>query len=193
LGKKRNELKRKVHGFHVKKEEERAEDMARVKSKRKFKNSKKDPGPRDIDEIDRKVILELQDDARAPYKDIGRRLRISEGTVRNRVMKLIDRGILKLEARVDPFALPHKISALVGVNLRERDPEQKMREIQKIPGVTSVWNATGRYDLFFEVMVDSLQELNKLLFNIDRNYVGGVSGTETFITLSSETKSFKLS
>src|SRR5512136_2123769 len=131
--------------------------------------------PKGIDDLDQKIIHELQGDARAPFKDIAKRLRISEGTARNRVIKLIDRGVLKLEARVDPFALPHKIPALVGVSLREKDPEEKMREIEKIPGVTSVWNTTGPYDLFFEVMVDSLQELNRILFGIDRNYVKGVA------------------
>ena len=145
-----------------------------------------------IDDLDRKIIHELQGDARAPFKDIAKRLRISEGTARNRVIKLTDRGVLKLEARVDPFAFAHKIPALVGVSLRERDPEQKMREIERIPGVTSVWNTTGPYDLFFEVMVDSLQELNNILFGIDRNYVKGVSRTETFVVLSSGTKFFKL-
>ena len=162
--------------------------------------TKKDPAekskqggkPKDIDELDRKIIHELQGDARASFKDVANKLRISEGTARNRVIKLIGKGVLKLEARVDPFALPHKIPALVGVSLRERDPEQKMREIERIPGVTSVWNTTGPYDLFFEVMVDSLEELNKMLFGIDRNYVKGVLRTETFVILSSGTKFFKL-
>jgi len=162
--------------------------------------TKKDPADKlrkkgilkDIDDLDRKIIHELQGDARAPFKDIAKRLRISEGTARNRVIRLIDRGVLKLEARVNPFALPHKIPALVGVSLREKDPEEKMREIEKLPGVTSVWNTTGPYDLFFEVMVDSLQELNRILFGIDRNYVKGVLRTETFVILSSSTKFFKL-
>ena len=162
--------------------------------------TKKDPAEKsrkkgilkDIDDLDRKIIRELQGDARAPFKDIAKRLRISEGTARNRVIRLIDRGVLKLEARVNPFALPHKIPALVGVSLREKDPEEKMREIEKLPGVTGVWNTTGPYDLFFEVMVDSLQELNRILFGIDRNYVKGVARTETFVILSSGTKFFKL-
>jgi Lrp/AsnC family transcriptional regulator for asnA, asnC and gidA len=148
---------------------------------------------RGIDELDKKIILELQEDARASFKDLARKLRVSEGTVRNRVLRLIGGGILKLQARVNPFAFPHKISALVGVNLKERHPEKQMEEIRKIPCVTSVWNATGRYDLFFEVMVDSLKELNEVLLKIDRDYVRGISQTETFITLSSGTKFFKLS
>ena len=156
------------------------------------RKSKQGGNTRDIDDLDRKIIHELQGDARVPFKDIAKRLRISEGTARNRVIKLTDRGVLKLEARVDPFALPHRIPALVGVSLRERDPEQKMREIEKIPGVTSAWNTTGPYDLFFEVMVDSLEELNRMLLGIDQNYVKGISRTETFVILSSSTKFFKL-
>jgi Lrp/AsnC family transcriptional regulator for asnA, asnC and gidA len=157
------------------------------------KHSGKEGTARGIDELDKKVILELQEDARASFKDIAGKLRVSEGTVRNRVLRLIEEGILKLQARVNPFAFPHKISALVGVNLKERHPEKKMEEIKRIPHVTSVWNVTGRYDLFFEVMVDSLGELNDVLLKIDRDYVGGISQTETFITLSSDTKFYKLS
>jgi Lrp/AsnC family transcriptional regulator, regulator for asnA, asnC and gidA len=157
------------------------------------KNLRKEVTTKGIDELDKKIILELQGDARASFKDIARKLRVSEGTARNRVMRLIGAGILKLQARVNPFAFSHKISALVGVNLKERHPEKQMEEIKKIPCVTSVWNATGRYDLFFEVMVDSLKELNEVLLKIDRDYVRGISQTETFITLSSDTKFFKLS
>jgi len=53
---------------------------------------------KDIDALDRKIILELQEDARRPYKDIAGKLNVSEGTIKNRVTRLINRGVLKLEA-----------------------------------------------------------------------------------------------
>ncbi len=146
-----------------------------------------------LDDIDRKIILELQEDARRQFKIIAKKLNVSEGTIKNRVTRLKNRGILKLEARVNPFALPNTISALVGVNLKERDHEKKIKEIEKIPAVTAVWNATGRFDLFFEVMVDSLNSLNDILFREDFSKIGGIRYTETFLTLSSSTKYFKLS
>jgi Lrp/AsnC family transcriptional regulator for asnA, asnC and gidA len=148
---------------------------------------------KNIDTLDRKIILALQEDARRPYKDIAIKLKVSEGTIKNRVTRLINRGVLKLEARVNPFALPNRISAIVGVNLKERDHEKKIKDIEKIPGVTSAWNATGRFDLFFEIMVDSMNSLNDILFRNDLNRIGGISYTETFITLYSNTKYFKLS
>lgn len=146
-----------------------------------------------IDDTDRKIILELQEDARKQFKMIAQKLDVSEGTIKNRVTRLKNRGILKLEARVNPFALPHTISALVGVNFKERDHEKKIEEIEKIPAVTAVWNATGRFDLFFEVMVDSLSSLNDILFREELNKIDGIRYTETFVTLSSNTKYFKIS
>ena len=145
-----------------------------------------------LDNIDREIILELQKDARRQYKLIAKKLNVSEGTIKNRVTRLINRGILKLEARVNPFALPNQISAVVGVNLKERNHEEKIKEIEKIPGITSVWNAAGRFDLFFEIMVDSLNSLNDILFRKDLKEIGGISYTETYIILYSNTKYFKL-
>ncbi len=147
----------------------------------------------DIDDLDKRIILELQQDARKPYKEIAKKVEVSEGTVRNRVVRLIDRGILKLQARVNPFAFPNKISALVGVSVKGREHEETMERIAQIPCVTSVWNATGRFDLFFEVMVDSLEDLNNVLFGKVLGEIGGVLNTETFVTLHSTTKYFKLS
>lgn len=145
-----------------------------------------------IDALDREIIGELQEDARKAFKGIARRLKVSEGTVKNRVNRLMKNGVLKLEARVNPFSLPNKIAAIVALDLIERNHEEIMKKIEKIPNVTSVWNATGRYDLFFEVMVDSLNELNKILFLRDLSNIGGIDRSETFILLSSNTKFFKL-
>jgi Lrp/AsnC family transcriptional regulator for asnA, asnC and gidA len=148
---------------------------------------------KDIDTLDKEIILELQEDARRPYKDIATKLNVSEGTVKNRVTRLLNRDLLKLEARVNPFALPHSISALVGVNLKSRNYEETMREIEKIPEITSVWSATGRFDLFFEIMVDSLDSLYGILYRKEFREIESISYTETHVTLSSRTKFFKLS
>ena len=145
-----------------------------------------------IDALDRRIIWELQEDARRPFKAIARTVNVSEGTVKNRVNRLIKNGVLKLEARVNPFSLPSKIVAVVALTLIERNHEEVMKKIEKLPSVTSVWNATGRYDLFFEVMVDSLNELNDVLFLRDLSSIGGIDKSETFILLSSRTKYFKL-
>jgi len=148
---------------------------------------------KDIDELDRQIILMLQENARLPYKNIAQALNVSEGTVKNRVTRLLERNILILKGRVNPFALPNRISALVAVTLKDRTHEKTMREIMKIPGMCCVWNGTGRYDLFFEIMVESMEALNDVLFRKYLNKIEGIRSTETFVVLSSDTKYFKLS
>ncbi len=145
-----------------------------------------------IDALDRKIILALQEDARRAYKDLAKKFEVSEGTIKNRVTRMIDRGILILEARVNPFVLENQITAIIGVNLKYHKHENKIKEIEKIKGVTSVWNTTGRFDIFFEIMVDSLSALNDVLFSKILDDIGGITYTETFVLLHSNTKYFKL-
>jgi len=144
-----------------------------------------------IDDLDRKIILELQKDARALYKDIAIKLNTSKSTISNRVKRLINAGILKLEARVDPFQIDNKVAAVIGVNLKDRGHLDVTEKIKKIPGVTSVWIASGKYDLFVEVMADSITDLTKfiLIEGLDKL---GVINSESFILLHSNTKYFKL-
>jgi Lrp/AsnC family transcriptional regulator for asnA, asnC and gidA len=146
-----------------------------------------------IDDLDRNIILELQEDARRPYKEIAAKLGVSESTISNRVNRLLRTGILKLEARVDPFKLTNKVAAIIGLKLERRGHLQAVEEIRKIPGVSAVYVATGKYDLFIEVMEDSIADLNDFLFQRSRlSKMKNVITTETFILLSSTTKFFKL-
>ena len=146
-----------------------------------------------IDDLDRNIILELQEDARRSYKEIAAKLSVSESTVSNRVNRLVRTGILKLEARVDPFKLTNKVAAIIGIKLERRGHLQAVNEIRKIPGVSAVYVATGKYDLFIEVMEDSIADLNDFLFHKSRlSKVKNVIATETFILLSTDDKYFKL-
>jgi Lrp/AsnC family transcriptional regulator for asnA, asnC and gidA len=146
-----------------------------------------------IDDLDRHIILELQENARRPYKEIAAKLSVSESTVSNRVNRLVRTGILKLEARVDPSKLTDKVAAIIGIKLERRGHLQAVNEIRKIPGVSAVYVATGKYDLFIEVMEDSIADLNDFLFHKSRlSKVKNVIATETFILLSTDNKYFKL-
>ena len=48
------------------------------------------------DKTDRAIIARLQYNGRMPYTDIAADLGISEGSVRRRVKRLIDRGVLQI-------------------------------------------------------------------------------------------------
>ncbi len=135
-----------------------------------------------LDEIDRKIIIELQGNGRRPYKEIAKKLKVSDGTVRLRTNKMIERGFIKIKALTNPFKFDQRVCALVGINLERRGHVEKMNQISKLKGVTSVMNATGRYDLFVELFVESQKELMEFLIN-EISKVDGIQATETFVYL----------
>ena len=143
--------------------------------------------PLQLDDLDRKIIGELQKNGRVSYKDISKRLKVSDGTVRFRVGKMIRNNFLRIMASVNPFALENSILAVVAMQLERRTQKQTMETISQLRGVVSVTNVTGRYDLLVEVFLDSQKELNKFLMdNLSR--IGGIKATETFVSLDAINK-----
>jgi len=138
--------------------------------------------PLQLDDLDRKIIGELQKNGRVSYKDISKRLKVSDGTVRFRVGKMIRNNFLRIMASVNPFALENSILAVVAMQLERRTQKQTMEIISQLRGVVSVANVTGRYDLLVEVFLDSQKELNKFLMD-DLSKIGGIKATETFVSL----------
>lgn len=135
-----------------------------------------------LDPLDYKIIKELQENGRRPYKEIAKNLKISDGTVRLRTEKMIENGLIKIKALVDPFAFEHRIYALVGINLERRGHAEKMKSISKLKGVISVLNAAGRFDLFVELFLESKRELMDFLVN-EISKVDGITSTETYVYL----------
>jgi len=139
------------------------------------------------DDIDRQIIAELQKNGRTSFKDIARKLELSDGTIRLRVGKMIAEGLLKITAQVNPLYFENSIVALVGMSLEKRDHRQIMEKIVRMNGVKSVINSTGRYDIVAEVFFHSREELRSFLME-NLNKIGGILSSETFIYLDAVQK-----
>ena len=105
-----------------------------------------------IDKINLAIIKHLRS-GRKSYKKIAEQLSVSENTVRARVHKLIDRGILEITGLVDPEAIDGHRSVMVGVKLKTMDLVKKGEEFSKLKGVISVSVVTGRFDLILMVLL----------------------------------------
>ena len=99
------------------------------------------------------AIIKYLRDGRRSFKDIAQELGLSENTVRTRVHKLTEEGILQVTGLVDPEALPGHRVVMVGVKLRTMDLIKKGKEFSKLRGVVSVSVVTGRYDLILVVFL----------------------------------------
>ena len=65
-----------------------------------------------LDSLDRDIIAHLQYDGRMPYTDIAADLDISEGSVRRRVKRMIEEGILQIVGIVEPQYLDWETAAI---------------------------------------------------------------------------------
>ena len=133
-------------------------------------------------------IIEILKKGYVPNNTIARELSISEGTVRSRLKKLRESGILQIKALINPDALANKQLAVVAIRVSEsRLLESKAEEVSMLENVLSVSIASGRYDLIAEVLVDSNRGLVRFLTE-ELSSVEGVLGTESFIMLKSYNK-----
>lgn len=136
-----------------------------------------------IDEINYAIINHLRD-GRIPFKKIAENLEVSEGTVRARVKKLKDEGVLDITALVDPEALPDQSVLMVGVRLKDMDLVKKGEEFSKLRGVVSVCVVTGRFDLILTVMLT--KEFTMLKFYTEEvAKLENVGAVETFVVYKS--------
>ena len=135
-----------------------------------------------LDRLDRQIISELQHNGRESYKTIARKLKVSGGTVRLRVKRMIKKNVLRISALLNPFLFEHSITALIGMQLENRPLRETMEKILKLKGVLSVSNATGEFDLIVEVFVESRRELKRFLME-DLSHIEGIKSTETFVFL----------
>ncbi len=138
----------------------------------------------ELDETDWGIIRILQA-GWAPNNTIARELGISEGTVRLRLKKLREAGVLEVRAVINPDVLANKQLAVVAMRVAEsRLLEKKAEEVSRLPNVLSVSIASGRYDLIAEVLVDSNRGLVRFLTE-ELSTVDGVVSSESFLMLKS--------
>lgn len=136
-----------------------------------------------IDEINISIINHLRD-GRVSFKKIADDLLVSEGTIRARVKRLQEEGVLEITGLVDPEAIPDKYLVMVGVKLKDMDLVTKGREFSKLRGVTSVCVVTGRFDLIVMVMLK--KKFGMLEFYTEEvSQIENVRSVETFVIYKS--------
>jgi Lrp/AsnC family transcriptional regulator for asnA, asnC and gidA len=135
-----------------------------------------------MDDLDLSILASLQIDGRRPFTDIAQELGVSEGTVRNRVSKLIDNKVLHIVGLVDPGSLGFNAPAMIGVSVNEADIEQIASEISAHPEVSYLVMVSGEFDLIVEVLCKNREHLANFI-NYKLRKVRGVERTQTFMTL----------
>jgi Lrp/AsnC family transcriptional regulator for asnA, asnC and gidA len=136
-----------------------------------------------IDKTNLAIIKQLRN-GRKSYKKIAAELSISENTVRARVHKLIEEGILEISGLVDPQAISEHRVVMVGVKLKTMNLVKKGEEFSKIKGVVSVSVVTGRFDLILVVLLKPGFGLLEF-YTEEVSQIKDVQSVETFVVYKS--------
>lgn len=136
----------------------------------------------DLDEIDKALIRHLQVDGRMPFSKLGPVVGLSQAAARQRVKRLVDRGVMQVVAVTDPAMLGFAVQAMVGITVRG-DLRAVSEQLGGLDEVEYVVITAGRFDLLAEVVCADTGGLLDLVNDRIRP-VEGVQGVEIFAYLA---------
>ncbi|GGL51985.1 Lrp/AsnC family transcriptional regulator [Halocalculus aciditolerans] len=114
-----------------------------------------------MDDLDRQLLNLFRRDARRPYTDIADELGVSEGTVRNRVDRLIDDGVIErftIDTHTGNVKAMIEVSVAVDVDTHEMG--DRMADWDE---VDFVWQVSGELDIVLVVDASDTQGVNDLI------------------------------
>ncbi len=130
------------------------------------------------DPLDCKMIGLLQKDGRMSNTAMAQKLGISEYTVRTRLKKILESGIIRIVAVGNPIDLGFEISGNLKIRIDLKKTEQVVAELSKIDELIWIALTTGGIDIDVDFAVRSMKELQELIFN-KISKIEGVLSTET--------------
>lgn len=136
-----------------------------------------------LDERDLEIIAALQDDARATYADVARRVGLSPSSVHERVRKLEVSGVIRsYRAVVDPAALGLFVTAIIAVSpLDPTQPDDLPERVQGFSEVVDCFSVAGEANYILKVRTRTPAGLEDLIRRLREK---GEVQTRTTVVLS---------
>ncbi len=136
-----------------------------------------------LDELDFAIIAQLQNDGRRSYTEIAKALGVSIGTVRNRIKRMAEEGIVRFICRPDAYRVGFHSPANIKVSIRPSSLiEEAAKIISEFPEVYYLAHITGEFDLDIDVMCRDQEHLATLVTH-RLPKVPGVHSTVTGVIL----------
>lgn len=122
----------------------------------------------ELDQLDRAIIRELVEDARATYAEIGQRVGLSAPAVKRRVDRLLEKGAIRgFTARVDPAALGWTTEAYVELFCRGKtSPQDIAMAVANSPEIVSACTITGEADALLHIRATDMRHVERVIERI---------------------------
>ena len=137
-----------------------------------------------IDNLDRKILNIVMNNARIPSKDVAGECGVSRAAIHQRLQRMVELNVITGSSyKVNPKLLGYRTCTFIGVNL-ERGAMYRnvVPELEKIPEIVECHYTTGPYTMLIKLFARDNEHLMELLNGKIQN-IPGVSGTETLISL----------
>ena len=142
----------------------------------------KDVRPADLDDVDRRLLAILHDDARISNSALADAVGIAPSTCHGRVRRLQELGVIRgFHADIDPAAIGLPLQAMVSVRLQS-GARGKIRnflqQIRRKPQVIDVYFLAGADDFILHVAARDTDDLRSFVVD-NLNADADVAGTQT--------------
>lgn len=145
-----------------------------------------------IDEMDRRILSLLQQDARLPNAEIARRVGMAPSATLERLRKLEERGvILGYECRVDPRKLGLGLTAFIFVKASDKGDHETAERLKQHPNVLEVHHVAGEDCYLVKVRAADAEDLGRML-RTEFNSLPSVHSTRTTIVLGTLKESTRI-
>lgn len=137
-----------------------------------------------LDNLDKKILNIVVDNARIPSKDIAAQCGVSRAAIHQRLQRLQEMKVITGSGyTVDPHKLGYNTCTYIGIKLEKGSMYREVaRELSKIPEVVECHFTTGPYSMLVKTYAYDNQHLMQLL-NDKIQHIAGVTETETMISL----------
>lgn len=144
--------------------------------------------PAPIDRVNRAIIELLQADGRRPYADIAKEVGLSEAAVRQRVKRLVDKGVIQIVAVTDQLQTGYHRPAMVMISV-DGDLEAAAAALEQIDKIDYLVRTTGDVDFIAEVATVDDDDLLAVVGEI--RAVAGVRNTQTYVYFKIHKQTFQ--
>lgn len=134
-----------------------------------------------LDDVNKRIIEQLQRDGRMSYATLAKKIGLSEAAARQRVQRMLDSGVMQIVAVTDPLTLGFHRQVMIGMKV-EGDMRVVADKVAAIAEVDYVVICAGSYDVLAELVCADDEHLLSLL-NDKIRAIEGVVSSETFVYL----------
>ncbi len=134
-----------------------------------------------LDELDKNILNMLQRDARTPYSDIAKKIGTAEATVRFRVKRLVNKGVISaFIAVLNPVKIGYEVSGAILLKLDPLHMDDITERLVNFVEIIYIYRSTGEYDMVAVIYARDMNHFNSLVKEI--KMINGVKDIRVSVT-----------